>query len=198
MPRISDERRAANRAAIVAAAARCFAREGFHQTSMPDVAAEAGVSTGAPYRYFSGKEDLIVEVAVLTFGAIVEPVTALLGGPEPPTLADLAAAAVESAPAAASQVDGVSEDELLRCAVQSWAELLRNPDLRARAVDGVAGNLERIREALGRASGGLDPTAGARVVVALLHGFILQRIAFGLDDVDGLARDVRAGFSGSG
>ncbi|MET7543008.1 TetR family transcriptional regulator [Streptomyces sp. NPDC005507] len=27
--------------------------EGFHQTSVPDIAAEAGVAVGAIYRYFS-------------------------------------------------------------------------------------------------------------------------------------------------
>ncbi|MFJ9341987.1 helix-turn-helix domain-containing protein [Streptomyces sp. NPDC101733] len=48
VPRITDERRAANRAQIVAAARRCFSRDGFHQTSMPDIAAEAGVSAGPP------------------------------------------------------------------------------------------------------------------------------------------------------
>ncbi|MGW1752180.1 TetR family transcriptional regulator [Streptomyces sp. NPDC002092] len=48
MPRITPERREAKRAEIVAAARRCFARGGFHQTSMPDIAAAAGVSAGAP------------------------------------------------------------------------------------------------------------------------------------------------------
>ncbi len=36
----------------------------------------------------------------------------------------------------------------------------------------------------------LDPENGARVVVALLPGFILQRQAFGLDDVEGFVRAV--------
>ncbi|WP_106968974.1 helix-turn-helix domain-containing protein [Streptomyces sp. PRh5] len=35
-------------AEIVAAARRRFSRDGFHQSSMPDIAAEAGVSAGAP------------------------------------------------------------------------------------------------------------------------------------------------------
>jgi hypothetical protein len=29
-------------------------------------------------------------------------------------------------------------------------------------------------------------------VMALLHGFVLQRVAFGLDDIEGFAQDVRA------
>jgi AcrR family transcriptional regulator len=47
MPRITQERRDAKRANIVAAARRCFSRDGFHQTSMPEIAREAGVSAGA-------------------------------------------------------------------------------------------------------------------------------------------------------
>ena len=63
MPRITPERREAKRAEIVAAARRCFSRDGFHQTSMPDIAAEAGVSAGAPYRYFASKEEIILAIA---------------------------------------------------------------------------------------------------------------------------------------
>src|SRR5689334_6249736 len=59
VPRLTDERREARRAEIVAAARRCFARDGFHQTSMPDIAREAGMSAGAFYRYFPSKEDVI-------------------------------------------------------------------------------------------------------------------------------------------
>ncbi|MGI5506920.1 TetR/AcrR family transcriptional regulator [Lentzea sp. CA-135723] len=189
MPKISEERRVANRAAIVAAAARCFARNGFHQTSMPDIAAEAGLSAGAPYRYFAGKEDLIAEVAALAFGVLFQPVNDLIDQKANPTLADLVAAA--TGPTAG----GAFEEDLLRCAVQSWAELLRNPGLRERAVHGVAGNLDRIGAALGRTlpDTGVAPATGARIVVALLHGFLLQRVAFGLADPVA-AQDVLAAF----
>ena len=34
--------------------------------------------------------------------------------------------------------------------------------------------------------------------MALLHGFIVQRTAFGLDDTAGFTRDVRAVLSGAG
>jgi hypothetical protein len=38
----------------------------------------------------------------------------------------------------------------------------------------------------------LDPDRGTRVVMALLHGFVLQRVAFGLDDAEGFTQE-RAG-----
>ena len=47
---------------ILFAAAECFARKGFHQTTMDDIAREAGISAGLIYRHFAGKEDLIIEL----------------------------------------------------------------------------------------------------------------------------------------
>ena len=58
MPKIAEETRAARRDQIVAAALACFARTGYHATTMADVAAQAGVSKGTPYLYFDSKEAL--------------------------------------------------------------------------------------------------------------------------------------------
>lgn len=44
---------------ILDAARRCFARSGFHQTSMQQICAEAGMSPGNLYRYFPSKEAII-------------------------------------------------------------------------------------------------------------------------------------------
>jgi AcrR family transcriptional regulator len=200
MPRISAERRQANRDQIVAAARRCFARDGFHQTSMPDIAAEAGVSVGAPYRYFASKEEIILEIAGDAFRLIFAPVERLAATGADATVADLVAAAIDPVSGdvtagAGSQVAGV--DELLRCAVQAWGELLRRDDLRQHAAAGFEDVRQRIAGALrhgqdaGTVSPELNPDRGARIVMALLHGFIVQRTAFGLADTAGFARDVQ-------
>ena len=47
---------------ILAAAVALFASRGIEKTTMADVAAEAGISTGAIYRYFPGKEALLAAV----------------------------------------------------------------------------------------------------------------------------------------
>jgi AcrR family transcriptional regulator len=44
---------------ILDAAERSFVRAGFHRTTMQDVAAEAGMSPGNLYRYFSSKDALV-------------------------------------------------------------------------------------------------------------------------------------------
>ena len=47
-----------SRRRILDAAARCFARKGFAQASLDEVAAEAGLTKGAVYWHFTGKNDL--------------------------------------------------------------------------------------------------------------------------------------------
>lgn len=206
MPRITAERREANRSQIVAAARRCFSRDGFHQTSMPDIAAEAGVSVGAPYRYFAGKEEIILEIAGDAFRVMFDPVVRLADAADV-TVADLVAAAVDPVSGDLA-VDGAGRaipvDELVRCAVQAWGELLRHEGLRQQASAGFERVREHIADALrnGQRAGSvpreLDPDRGARVVMALLHGFVLQYAAFGLDDTVGFAHDVRVVLNDAG
>jgi AcrR family transcriptional regulator len=51
------------RSQILHAAFICFAKRGFHQASMHDISAEAGISVGLIYRYFENKEDVISAMA---------------------------------------------------------------------------------------------------------------------------------------
>src|SRR6266446_2630694 len=51
------------RAQILDAAVVCFAKRGFHQASMHDISAEAGISVGLIYRYFQNKEAVISAMA---------------------------------------------------------------------------------------------------------------------------------------
>jgi AcrR family transcriptional regulator len=52
--------RAARRDQIIAARLACFARSGYHATTMADVAGQAGVSKGTPYLYFDSKQALFL------------------------------------------------------------------------------------------------------------------------------------------
>lgn len=63
---------------ILDAALRLFRERGFDETTMRDVAAEAGVATGAAYYYYRSKEDIVLafylrteEEAAETFRAII-------------------------------------------------------------------------------------------------------------------------------
>ena len=63
MPRLKPHVQRQRREHILEAAERCFARAGFHRTTMQDICKEAGVSPGALYIYFDSKEALIEGIA---------------------------------------------------------------------------------------------------------------------------------------
>jgi TetR/AcrR family transcriptional repressor of uid operon len=62
MRRANAQLQSDRRAEIMAAAERCFVRAGFHQTSMQEICAEAGMSPGNLYRYFVSKEAIIAGI----------------------------------------------------------------------------------------------------------------------------------------
>jgi AcrR family transcriptional regulator len=63
MSRANTQRQSDRRTEILDAAQRCFVRSGFHQASMQEICAEAGMSPGNLYRYFPSKEALIAGIA---------------------------------------------------------------------------------------------------------------------------------------
>jgi AcrR family transcriptional regulator len=58
-----SERQAQTRERLLDAAAKVFARRGYHGAGVEEIAAEAGFSTGAVYSNFSGKEELFLALA---------------------------------------------------------------------------------------------------------------------------------------
>lgn len=63
MPKLKPATQRARREHILDAAEFCFARAGFHRTTMQDICKEAAISSGALYVYFASKEDLIAGLA---------------------------------------------------------------------------------------------------------------------------------------
>src|SRR6202453_5230193 len=63
MPKISTQQREARREQILAAALKCFSRDGFHQPTMADIVRQSGLSQGTLYLYFKSKDDLIASIA---------------------------------------------------------------------------------------------------------------------------------------
>src|SRR6202012_4992101 len=59
MPKVKPETLAARRGEILQAAETCFARQGFHQTTIQDVIRESGLSAGCIYSHFANKEELL-------------------------------------------------------------------------------------------------------------------------------------------
>jgi TetR/AcrR family fatty acid metabolism transcriptional regulator len=72
--------RADKRDLILQAATRVFAREGFFNAQVADVAREAGVAAGTVYLYFKGKDDVLVSLFDKTMRNAIEEGRAALEG----------------------------------------------------------------------------------------------------------------------
>ena len=65
MPRTEEQNkeiRENKRSVIMQAAVELFANEGFHSTSISQIAQKAGISKGLIYNYFESKEELVKEI----------------------------------------------------------------------------------------------------------------------------------------
>jgi AcrR family transcriptional regulator len=68
-PATSDQEKSQRRDAIIAAAKKVFARNGFHDTTIADIAKEADLAYGSVYWYFDSKDDLFRQlIAVEEYG----------------------------------------------------------------------------------------------------------------------------------
>lgn len=82
MPKLKPEVQSARRERILDAAEQCFARMGFHRTTMHDICKEAGVSAGAVYVYFGSKEALIAGICERDRAEFAERMATLSSAPD--------------------------------------------------------------------------------------------------------------------
>ncbi|WP_320065542.1 TetR/AcrR family transcriptional regulator [Micromonospora sp. RTGN7] len=181
MPRITEEYRASRRAEIVSAAARRFAEDGFHNTSMADLIAESGMSAGAVYRYFRSKEEIIGAVAETALTTAEEVFERLLADGATPSPAETVTALVEGAitKLARNAIEGV---DTTRIAVQVWGEALRNPEIAERTgsvyqrLRGHCAEVARRWQAAGNLPADAVPDQVGAAMLALGQGFLLQNL----------------------
>jgi AcrR family transcriptional regulator len=192
VPRVTQEHRDARRRQILDAARRRFAANGFHATSMQDVLQEAGLSAGAVYGYFSGKDDIVVAIAEEALTAITALFDALLEQPGPPPLGEALSRLV-------TELERLDDERgVANIAVQAWSEALRNPALATRAAEiySVArGGMVRLVEAC-QDRGDIDSAADAQdvaaVLVSLVPGFFVQRAVMRSVDAETFRRGIAA------
>jgi len=121
MPKVSDAHRESRRDQILDAALRCFTAQGFQATTMADIIEASGLSAGAIYGYFAGKQELAVEAARRAIAGRVGDVDAVAArGPVSP-------AAVFRAIAEGFERDRIA----FGLVVQLWGEAASNPGFRS-------------------------------------------------------------------
>src|SRR5437764_3340925 len=157
-------------AQILDAALVCFAQRGFHQTSMHDISAEAGISVGLIYRYFANKEAVISAMADRHKNEIQE---VLERARQAPTLLEsleilFTAHCSENSPKVQSAF-----------VVDLYAEASRNShvanlvrDVLGTAMKGVTDLIAQSPEA-GRASHNLTPSELAELIFAVARGMLM-------------------------
>ncbi len=189
MPRKADPALAeSRRREILDAAGRCFVRRGLHATSMREILAEAGLSTGAVYNYFDSKE-AIIEAMAARERLEIEELAGYLEMASDPRQAILEAVA-------AIILECSTEDAHL--SVEMLAEASRNDRVKAAISENDAALRHAVLAAIergqrgGRIAADLAPAALLEAIVAIYEGFI-GRIAFD-DTADRatLARSARA------
>jgi AcrR family transcriptional regulator len=175
VPRVARAHLEARRRQILAAARACFARDGFHRATMHDVVRAAGLSAGAVYRYFPGKEAIVETLAHERHRREREAIAG--AGREESALGALRALARAFVGALAEP----AEAEERRLGIQIWAEALREPRLRRIVREGVDAPRRRLATLLRRAKRrgelppDLDADATARLAIAVFHGIVLQK-----------------------
>lgn len=113
------QRQSDRRAEILAAAQRCFVRSGFHQASMQEICAEAGMSAGNLYRYFPSKEALIAGIAERDRAEVAQDFAR----------ADLSHGLFTVLEGMAHHHFAVRSDEQVKLCTEVMAEARRNPDI---------------------------------------------------------------------
>jgi AcrR family transcriptional regulator len=174
MPKITDAQKETRRQQILDAALRCFSRDGFHNTTTADIVRESGVSQGTLYLYFATKDDIVIALADDRHQG--ETFLNALAQSEPDPVQGLTLM-LELYGRALTDPRRLDTQ---RVGIQGWAEALRNPNIRASVVAGLApvrGAIVRLIEKgqqAGQINADVNPDALARILIATFQGLMLQ------------------------
>ncbi|MFE5308913.1 TetR/AcrR family transcriptional regulator [Isoptericola sp. NPDC056605] len=183
MPRVTEAHREARRAQIRAAALRAFTAKGYQRASISDVVAESGLSAGAIYGHYDGKQALFAAVAEEVLSRRTTEIDAAGDDGVPPSPIEVLT--ILTGGMARDLEDG-------KVLVQLWSESTVDPVIHD-VVQHVVVDLRNVLTAALQAWFGArpdlapdGPDAAARlllpVMMGLGQGFLMQRAL--LDDFD--------------
>jgi AcrR family transcriptional regulator len=166
------------------AAITCFSRQGFHRTTMQDIAGESSLSAGSLYRYFDSKESIVAAIAGEHH---VPEATALAEAQHVPDVADALRQIVR---ASLGRLSDPAEQRWRRVTIQLWSEALRDERVMEVVRAGLDGPIDELARLIrrgqrdGQLPDGLDPDATARVCASIFQGLVLQQAWDPAIDVD--------------
>jgi len=161
---------------LLAAALRVFARRGYREAGVDEIAAEAGYSKGALYWHFTCKEELLLVLLEERIDAPMRALVALLESASPERDMSL-----EASREFARQLSRERDAALLER--EYWSLAIRDPELRARYAE----RQRRLRGALATALaerarhlGTPDPPIAAdevaRIVMSIVGGLTVDEL----------------------
>jgi TetR/AcrR family transcriptional regulator, transcriptional repressor of aconitase len=187
MPRITDERREARREQILEAARACLQEHGLEAVSMEMIIARSGLSTGAVYGYFKGKDEIINAVIVDGTRAMAEDLAPILMNPDPPPLPEFVSQVLRTVVSFGQHKKGGIDR--LQVSLHGWSHSQSDPQLKAAARVGYGGLRELFKDAVrrwqeaGKIDVAVDPEAVAQLLTSITLGFVAQRTLAGSADV---------------
>jgi len=182
MPRITQERREARREQILDAARACLLEHGLEKVSMEMIIARSGLSTGAVYRYFKGKDEIIGAAVTASAREIGVAFAPILAGPSPGLPAQLVEKLLEAwVSYSISGVGPAAGVDRMPVAVHGWSYAQTDPDVMAALRANLRGFRERCVPLVkrwqdeGEVAADADPAAVAQLMLSISLGFVAQR-----------------------
>jgi AcrR family transcriptional regulator len=161
---------------LVTAALRVFARRGYREAGVDEIAAEAGYSKGALYWHFSGKEELLTALLEERIDAPMRDRVALLASAPPER--DMS---VEATREFARQLAEQREAMLLER--EYWTLAIRDSELRARYAerqtelrDALAAAIDARARHLGTPHLTMPSKDVARIVMSIIGGLAVDEL----------------------
>ncbi len=170
-----DQRKAATREQLLAAAATVFARKGYSAASVDDVAREAGFTKGAVYSNFATKQELVLELLEDRCRAWCNQIA------EAYLVGEHAADWLENGARVLTQLSEHEADWYLLF-IEIWTQAARAPALRSRLAQIYEDARRRATEVIEdrwREMGvrpAISPEMQATIFIAATDGFILQKL----------------------
>jgi AcrR family transcriptional regulator len=190
------EPQADRRARILNAAERCFARAGFHRTTMQDIAAEARMSPGNLYRYFASKDAMAAGIAERDRAQVANDFNSLIGSED----------FVESFHRLGRKHFEEKPREKAILCLEIWAEATRNATFAAVTEEFERDVITRLEmlfagaQQRGIIAPGVDLRSLAVVVSTLADGLFVRRAILPNFDpereIGGVMAVIEAGFAG--
>lgn len=182
MPRITEERREARRRQILDAARACVLEHGLEAVSMEMIIDRSGLSTGAVYRYFKGKDDLLEAAVIDTMsdiGAVAMHILASPASGSPSQLVDkLLAGWVDYARSGVGAAAGLDR---MPAALHGWSYAQTDPEVKAVLQAALRGFREMCVPIIkqwqddGVVAATAEPAAVAQLILSISLGFVAQR-----------------------